>query len=187
MENTRFVIAPQPSLRDYENFAILHEKVGKGSVNRINRVSNWVLRVMAVIMPICALILIALERRVTLESGAALVLGLFCVCFWLFGKKLTARLTQKQNEKLSHDVTVVVDDTGIRIQSAQANSAYRFEAIESIYRWREAWYFYVDAMHAQMLPFRCFTEGDPALFGDYLSEKTGLPVQTPADKKKKGA
>ena len=34
------------------------------------------------------------------------------------------------------------------------------------------------------LPTADFIEGDPAEFGEYLSEKTGLPVQTPSDKKK---
>ena len=186
-ESVCYRVALQQTLRDYENFAALHERVGKGSVNLINRISNLVLKALAVIMPLCALIFFVTDRRFSFECGASLFLGLFCICFWVFGKKITARLMQKQNEKLSQDVTVVVDDDGIRIRSAHADASYAFGAVEAIYRWRDAWYFYVDAAHAQMLPFRCFVEGDPAGFGDYLAEKTGLPVQTPSDKKKKGA
>ena len=183
-ENRRFRVRFQPSLQDYESFARLHERVGKGAINRVNRISNIILRVFAVLMSVCAVVFIVLERRVSFHGGASILLALFCICYWIFGKKLTARLMRKQNEKLSADTEIVVDDEGVRIHSAQAESTFAFEAVESIYLWRDCWFFYVDAVHAQMLPFRCFVEGDPAEFGEYLSEKTGLPVQTPSDKKK---
>ena len=54
-ESVCYRVALQQTLRDYENFSALHERVGKGSVNLINRISNLVLKALAVIMPLCAL------------------------------------------------------------------------------------------------------------------------------------
>lgn len=184
-ERRLFQIELRPTLQDYENFAELHARVGRGAINRMNRASNLLLHVLAVIMPLSGVLLILAERRLSSLAGLSLFISMVAILHWCFGRKLTARLMLKRNAKLSERVTAVINDDGIRVFSDLSEASYRFSAVEALYRWRESWYFYIDTVHAQMLPFRSFTKGDPAEFGGYMSEKCGLPVQTPSDQKKK--
>ena len=91
---------------------------------------------------------------------------------------------QRNSEKYAQDQVITLDDAGIRAESKAAQTAYQYAAVEAIYCWRGAYVLYVDKIHIIPLPTADFIEGDPAEFGEYLSEKTGLPVQTPSDKKK---
>ncbi len=54
---------------------------------------------------------------------------------------------------------------------------YAYSAFRELYHTRDAYYLYIDKGHAVILPERCFTQGDPAAFGRFIAEKTGLEVK----------
>ena len=86
---------------------------------------------------------------------------------------------------LVYILTKMLREDGIRVVSGSAEAAYRFDTVEAVYRWRGAYVLYVDKVHIIPLPLADFVEGSPDDFPAYISEKTGLSVQAPADKKNK--
>ena len=182
MEEKRFVIRPRLERKLLEDLVALHSKVGKDTDTKINRISNAVLLIAGIVLLACSAVLFWLGG----VSGTALLslaLGVFAVVWFAFRGRFAARRMQRNSEKYSQNQTTTVDDDGIRVMSGSAEAAYRYDVVEAIYRWRGAYVLYVDKVHILPLPIADFIEGDPAEFGKYLSEKTGLPVQTPADKK----
>ena len=57
------------------------------------------------------------------------------------------------------------------------STVYQYGAFESIFHGKEAFYLYLNRQQALVIPERCFTHGDPAAFGAFLAEKTGLEVK----------
>ena len=57
------------------------------------------------------------------------------------------------------------------------NAQYAYTAFSALYHSRGNYYLYVDKGHAFVLPERCFTRGDPAEFGAFIAEKTGLEMK----------
>ena len=54
---------------------------------------------------------------------------------------------------------------------------FAYSAFKELYHSEGAYYLYIDKAHAVVLPERCFTQGDPAAFGPFIAEKTGLEVK----------
>ena len=54
---------------------------------------------------------------------------------------------------------------------------FAYSAFKELYHSKGAYYLYIDKAHAVVLPERCFTQGDPAAFGRFIAEKTGLEVK----------
>ena len=54
---------------------------------------------------------------------------------------------------------------------------FAYSAFKELYHSEGAYYMYIDKAHAAVLPERCFTQGDPAAFGPFIAEKTGLEVK----------
>ena len=71
-----------------------------------------------------------------------------------------------------------MDENGIRIVASQGEAVYRFEGVREIVSFSQSLYLYLDEIHAIILPERCFDEGSAADCRAFLSEQTGLPVQT---------
>ena len=183
MEDVKFVVKPKLERRLLEDLVALHFKVGKDTDTKVSRAANIVLLVMGIILLACSAVLFWLGG----VSGTALLslaLGAFAVVWFAFRGRIAARRMQRNSEKYAQDQVITLDDAGIRAESKAAQAAYQYAAVEAIYRWRGAYVLYVDKIHIIPLPTADFIEGDPAEFGEYLSEKTGLPVQTPSDKKK---
>ncbi len=70
-----------------------------------------------------------------------------------------------------------VDDGGVRVVMGGVRSEYEFDAFTDIARDRDAYYLYISKASAVMIPERCFTVGDPAAFGAYIEQKTGLKLK----------
>ena len=182
MEEVRFVVRPRLERKLLEDLVALHSKVGKDTDTKINRIANAVLLIAGIVLLACAAVLFWLGG----VSGTALLslaLGAFAVVWFAFRGRIAARRMQRNSEKYAQDQVITLDDAGIRAESKAAQAAYQYAAVEAIYRWRGAYVLYVDKVHILPLPIADFIEGSPDDFAAYITEKTGLPVQTPADKK----
>ena len=183
MEEKRFVIRPRLERKLLEDLVALHSKVGKDTDTKINRIANAVLLIAGIILLACSAVLFWLGG----VSGTALLslaLGAFAVVWFAFRGRIAARRMQRNSEKYAQDQVITLDDAGIRAESKAAQTAYQYDAVEAIYHWRGAYVLYVDKVHILPLPIADFIEGSPDDFAAYITEKTGLPVQTPSDKKK---
>ncbi len=183
MEEKRFFIRPRLERKLLEDLVAHHSKVGKDTDTKINRIANAVLLIAGIVLLVCSAVLFWLDG-VSGTSVLSLALGVFAVVWFALRGRIAARRMQRSSEKYAQNQVITLDDAGIRVESTAALTAYRYDAVEAIYRWRGAYVLYVDKIHILPLPAADFTEGDPAACGEYLSEKTGLPVQTPADQKK---
>ena len=182
--NTRYVIRYQPELQDYQDLVALHNKVSKTADVRISRISAAILLVVGIILLICAVILFQLDHGFSFMSVVALVMGVFGVSMFFLRKRGAAKRMMRNSEKFAeHEITV--DDEGIQIRTQVLESVYLFDSVEAVYLWRDSIVLYVDKVHILHFPFKRFVEGDPETFSDYITEKTGVPLQAPSDQHKK--
>lgn len=65
------------------------------------------------------------------------------------------------------------------IESIQPFTVQNFEyaGISDVYHHGNSFYLLMPYRVAMILPERCFTQGDPAAFGAFIAEKTGLEVK----------
>ena len=184
MEEVRFVVRPRLERKLLEDLVALHSKVGKDTDTKISRAADLVLLVVGVILVVDAAVMFALNGF-TGTFLLSLLVGIAGLVLYGSRRRFAAQRMQRNSEKYSQNQTTTVDDEGIRVVSGSAEAAYRFDAVEAVYRWRGAYVLYVDKVHIIPLPFADFVEGSPDDFPAYITEKTGLPVQTLSDKKNK--
>ena len=184
MEETRFLIRPKLERKLLEDLVALHTKVGKDTDTKIARASNVVLLVVGIVLVADAAVMFCLSG-VTGTFLLSLLVGAAALLLFAFRRRIAARRMQRNSEKYSKDQTIAVDDEGIHIQSVSAKADYRFDAVEAIFRWRGSYVLYVDKIHIIPLPMADFAEGNPDAFPAYMTEKTGLPLQDPSEKKNK--
>ena len=68
-------------------------------------------------------------------------------------------------------------DSGVETGDESAPRLYTYFSFCEFCRSGRAYYLYVDQNHAFVLPERSFTQGDPAAFGPFVEEKTGLKMK----------
>ena len=74
-------------------------------------------------------------------------------------------------------ITLTADDDAVYARAAALSSEYSYQAFMDIARYKGAHYLYIDKRKAMIVPDRCFTRGDPAAFGAFMEEKTGLKIR----------
>lgn len=94
----------------------------------------------------------------------------------LFMPRLGAGVMAKTNKKLGI-CTMSFGEDEASVQSSSMRSVYLYDAFDSLYHAGDAFYLYLNRQQAIIIPERCFVEGDPAAFGDFISEKTGLELK----------
>ena len=71
------------------------------------------------------------------------------------------------------EVTVTLDDAGVRERSRKGESFYPYSSFISCFHSRGRYFLFVDKKHAVILPEQAIAVGDPAALGAKLSEKFG--------------
>ena len=99
--------------------------------------------------------------------------------FYCLSDRIRARAVLKAREKTYGETTLVFDEEGVSSQSANSQSQYRYPAFTELFYSRkyETYYLYINKHEAVVVPEHCFTQGDPAAFGIFISGKTGLEVK----------
>lgn len=65
----------------------------------------------------------------------------------------------------------------VEIRGKDKRTVYRYDAFDSLYRSHGAYYLHISGSGFILIPARCFTLGDPAAFGTFISQKTGLEIR----------
>ena len=63
------------------------------------------------------------------------------------------------------------------IRNRTSQTIYQYSGFDSVCHSDGAYYLFINRQQALVIPERCFVEGDPAAFGAFLAEKTGLEVK----------
>ena len=74
-------------------------------------------------------------------------------------------------------ITLTADDDAMHAKAAALSSDYSYRAFQDIVHFKQSYYLYIDKRKAMIVPERCFTEGDPAAFGAFIGQKTGLKIR----------
>ena len=74
-------------------------------------------------------------------------------------------------------VSMTATEEGIHVSSGSMSSDFGYDSFSDLVHSRDAYYLYVDKRRASIVPERCFVEGDPAAFGRFMEEKTGLKMK----------
>ncbi len=74
-------------------------------------------------------------------------------------------------------IVVTADDGGLHAEAKTMHSDYDYATFCDIVHSKGTYYLYINKRQAQIIPERCITEGNPAAFGAFLEEKTGLKLK----------
>ena len=80
-------------------------------------------------------------------------------------------------QKEAGPVTLSFEEDLVRTESKNIREEIRYNVFIELYHEKNAYYLYTQKRRAMILPERCFTQGDPAAFGDFIAEKTGLEIK----------
>ena len=138
-----------------------------------------VLRVVMII----GIVLVVVSSGVLLYYGAldgellryyAILLAIAAMYFVL--REIRVRASLKTFESQG-TIVIAADDSGVRADAVSVHSDFGYDAFCDIVHSRGTYYLYINKRQAQIIPERCITEGDPASFGAFLEEKTGLKIK----------
>ncbi|MCR5663993.1 MAG: YcxB family protein [Oscillospiraceae bacterium] len=74
-------------------------------------------------------------------------------------------------------VALTANEENVRAEAKGLSTVVEYTGYTELVHYKDAYYLYVDKRKAQILPERCFTEGDPAAFGAFIERKTGLTIK----------
>ena len=162
-------------------------KYTKEDIRRFNRVHKKlryralyiVLDVIAVLGVLCVLTSLGLIIYWRAWSGEMTRLMMILVAMtgaWVF-LNLSRNAAVLKGLNAKGTTTVTTTEEGIRAAAEGMSTDIAFSALCDIIHYRGTYFLYVDKRRATILPERCFVEGDPAAFGAFLAEKTGLEVK----------
>ena len=113
-------------------------------------------------------------------TDRALMLRMGLLVLFLLMLPLVQRFTAAQAYRANRSLLNAwyrFEDEQIEAGFESMSAQYAYSAFTSLYHSRGIYYLYVDKGHAFVLPERCFTHGDPAAFGKFIAEKTGLEMK----------
>lgn len=132
-----------------------------------------------VVMMLLGLVMLAVGALLLWAEGptvldAALIgLGLLYLGLSVFYYRFTAWRSSRMQIRDLGEVTVTLDDAGVRERSRKGESFYPHSSFISCFHSRGRYFLFVDKKHAVILPEQAIAVGDPAALGAKLSEKFG--------------
>lgn len=95
----------------------------------------------------------------------------------LWSDRLDGNLSKSLTMRAEGLQRIVFEAEGIRDSVDEIETFYPYSALQSILRYKDRYYLFVDKNKAIILPRRGILEGDFEAIGPWLEEKTGKPVQ----------
>lgn len=104
-------------------------------------------------------------------------MGLLYLCFPLFYHRLNARRSRRLQMKDTGEITVTLDDTGVREQSKKGESFWPYSSFIACVHSQDRYLLFIDKVHAIILWEEALTVGAPAALGEKLAEKFGGTIR----------
>ena len=160
---------------DYDEFLDLYE-LQRRSAHTLRRVFSIVLLALWVIFMLYALIMCVYMG--SLLSVVILALIAFMIYSKVTRKKNYAvRMTKNRESFPLLSAEICTEDGGLRLEGSKYHAFLRYSWIKRITHGLGIYLLWHSRTQFVTLPERCFTEGDPAAFGSFIEEKTGLKLK----------
>lgn len=102
-----------------------------------------------------------------------LAAGLLYLGLGIFYHRITAWRSHRMQLKDMGEITVTLDDAGVREQGRKGEGFYPYASFIGCFHSRGRYLLFLDKKHAVILPESAVTVGDPAALGAKLAEKFG--------------
>lgn len=110
--------------------------------------------------------------------GVVLVLlGLLYLGLSVFYYRFTAWRSGRMQLKDAGEITVTLDDAGVRESGKKGESFYPYASFIGCFHSQGRYLLFLDKKHAVILPEAAIAVGDPASLGAKLAEKFGGPIR----------
>ena len=110
------------------------------------------------------------------EIAVVLVLCALGIVFLMLTPQLNALKLHRQYKQFPTQ-EMTFDEEKVLIRGKHSQGSFEYTHFKSIYHTKDAYYLLSGGKDILDIPERCFVEGDPAAFGAFLAEKTGLEVK----------
>ena len=160
------------TLKDMRQFQAVHQRYR-------NRVLFVVLRVTLVLAALALLVssgLLIYFRVFDAELLKYYLILLLIIPLYYALMQLNFR-TMLKSARSHGTIILSFDDAGCHEKSEAITAEYAYPSFCDLVHYKDTYYLYIDKLKAQILPERCFTEGDPAAFGAFIEQKTGLKIK----------
>ena len=116
---------------------------------------------------------ILLEGDSLLLGVVLLAAGLLYLGLGIFYHRLSAWRSSRMLLKNPGEITVTLDDAGVREQGQKGEGFYPYSSFIGCFHSRGRYLLFLDKKHAVILPEQAVAVGDPATLGAKLAEKFG--------------
>ncbi len=121
---------------------------------------------------------LVLVGGISIPLGIMLVvLGVVYLCLAVFHYRLSAWHSSRLQLKDAGELTVTLDDTGVREHGRKGEGFYPYASFIGCAHSRERYFLFLDKRHAVILPEAAIAVGDPAALGAKLAEKFDGSIQ----------
>ena len=166
----KFEVKTDLTKQDFQSYYQLNQKVHAPAAFMVNKYGGIVGVIFAVVLTIVILVYRLWTSKSVMIPYCifmALLIALPFVNRWLLNRMYEA---SRKSLKAEYRAT----DSGVESTTETSKNVYTWFAFCELYHSGAYYYLYVDKAHAIVLPERSFTQGDPAAFGPFVEEKTGL-------------
>lgn len=163
---------------EFEDLLILNRVVAKAYRRWLTRITNILWPLIGVSDLLAAGFLIYLQGKDAFPVALiALVIGAFLCASPFFRYHLAAWQSRRMLVKDTGELTVVLDEDGLREHSLKGEGFYPWESFINVYRSRGSYLLFLDKKHALILPGRVIPEETVAPLERFLAEKFGTEIK----------
>ena len=169
----RFEVETELTKQDFLAFYRLNQKAHARAVTLLVRILGIAAYVLGLVLTVLMVIFRLWESGEVLRAYCIFILML--AAWPLVDRFMISQMYKANSSMLKGEYRF--NDDEVLTGADHMSGRYAYTAFRELYRSRDAYYLYIDKGHAVILPERCFTQGDPAAFGRFIAEKTGLEVK----------
>ncbi len=160
------------TLRDMRQFEKVHQKFR----SRAGYLAAKILMIIGAVMVLGAGAALLYYRAFDAQMIRMYLFLLVLFVLWFVMRELRVRASLK-SLMAQGCISLTAGEDGMRAEAKTISSSFAYSGLCDLVHSGDTYYLYLDKRKAQIIPERCFVEGDPASFGAFLEEKTGLKIK----------
>ena len=162
---------------DFPQLLALNRLSGKTYRKWISRCSRGIGGLLGSVLILSNILLMQSEGFYIGVVPGFLLGGVFlAVCF--FYHYVNAWGSSRQIIKKARQSTVRMDEAGFTEESEMATIHHKYSVFYALYTYSGYFFLFLDKKHAYILPKAAFVRGDPAVFPQFIEEKSGIMMKT---------
>ena len=169
----KFEVKSDLHKKDFEAWYLLNQRLRAPAVYYVNQYGG-----VGAFVLVAVLTIVILANRLWDKRGVMIPYGIFILLLIAlpFARRFMLDRLYEANKSLCRG-EYRFRDSGVETGTESAVKIHTYFAFSELCHSGRTYYLYVDRAHAFVLPERCFTQGEPAAFGPFIAEKTGLKMK----------